>query len=153
MIMPIVLRRARLVNQLAAAQAFSAMPAAASKPEITEILLYPVAEPVSRRQYSVVRVRTRGGITGFGEGPAVSAGQFAGVRQFWAGRPATSYVTSGPALPLAGAMDMALLDIMGKAGKAPVFRLLGGPTRDKARVLVQLTGATPAEKTGGLSRA
>src|SRR5437899_517212 len=107
-------RRARL-SRVLAAQPAVAMPIAASKLEITEILLYPVAEPVSRRQYSVVRVRTRGGITGFGEGPAVSAGQFAKARQFWTGRPATSYVTTGPALPLAGAMDMALLDIMGKA--------------------------------------
>jgi galactonate dehydratase len=145
-------RRARLA-QVMAAQTAAASPAAASKLEIVDVRLYQLAEPVSRRLYSVVRVRTRGGITGFGEGPAVAAAEFARVRQFWTGRPATSYVTSGVTLPLSGAMNMALLDIVGKAAKAPVFRISGGPTRHKVRALAHLDGSTTGEKTSSLTRA
>jgi galactonate dehydratase len=42
---------------------------------------------------------------------------------------------------------------VGKAAKAPIFRLLGGPTRNKARALVHLTGTTTAEKAASLARA
>src|SRR5262249_11225907 len=92
--------------------------------------------------YSVVEVRTSGGLTGYGEGPPVASAGFADARKFWIGRAATSYVTAGPALPLAGAMDMALLDIFGKACNAPVYRVLGGPTRNKVRAFASVQ--TPA---------
>lgn len=123
-------RRARL-SGIIAAQVVAATPD--SRLEITEVRLFPVREPVSHRSYSIVRVRTRGGLTGFGEGTFVPDSQFSRTQQYWMGKPATSYTTIGPPLPLSGALDMALLDIIGKAANAPVYRVLGGPTRNKIR--------------------
>lgn len=106
-----------------------------SRLEITEIRLFAVREPVSHRTYSVVRVRTRGGLIGFGEGPPISDSQFSPTQQYWIGKAATSYTTTGPLLPLSGAVDIALLDIIGKAANAPVHRVLGGPTRNRIRAI------------------
>jgi len=145
-------RRSRLSN-IIAAQVAAAAPASTGKLEITEIRQFTVREPVSQRSYNVVRVRTRGGLTGFGEGPPGSDADFARAQKFWMGRPATSYVTTGPSSPLSGAINMALLDIIGKSCNAPVYRLLGGPTRNKARAFTSLTGSTTAEKVAGLARA
>ena len=123
-------RRARL-SAIIAAQVVAAVPD--PRLEITEVRLFPVREPVSHRIYSIVRVRTRGGLSGYGEGPSISDSQFSQTQQYWVGKAATSYTTTGPQLPLSGAVDMALLDIIGKAANAPVYRVLGGPTRNKVR--------------------
>jgi galactonate dehydratase len=139
-------RRARLSIALAA-QAGTAP--AADRLRIAELRLHPVREPISGRLYAVVEVRTREGITGFGEAPETSPAEFARARRFWEGRAATAYATAGVAAPLGGAMNMAALDIMGKAAKAPVYRLLGGPTRSKARVFASLQDGGPE----GLERA
>jgi galactonate dehydratase len=48
---------------------------------------------------------------------------------------------------------MALLDLVGKACNAPVYRVLGGPTRNKARALVALAGSTNAELMASLDKA
>jgi galactonate dehydratase len=123
-------RRDRL-SGIIAAQVAAAVPD--SRLEITEIRLFRVREPVSHRSYSIVRVRTRRGLTGFGEGPPVPDSEFAPIQQYWMGKPATSYTTTGPLLPLSGAVDIALFDIIGKNANAPVYPVLGGPTRNKVR--------------------
>ena len=64
--------------------------------EIVDFKLYPIREPVSKRTYTVVRARTRDGITGFGEGPLASESDFAVARRFWTGRPASSYMAQAP---------------------------------------------------------
>src|SRR5438105_96751 len=99
-------RRARLSGIIAAQASPSVQD---SRFEIIEVRLFPVREPVSHRSYSIVRVRTRGGLSGFGEGPPITDSQFSQTRQYWVGKAATSYTTSGPQLPLSGAIDMALL--------------------------------------------
>jgi L-alanine-DL-glutamate epimerase-like enolase superfamily enzyme len=40
--------------------------------------------------------------------------------------------------PVAAAINIALLDLYGQQAKAPVFQLLGGPTRFKVRALTTL---------------
>jgi len=54
--------------------------------------------------------------------------------------------------PARGGLNMALLDIVGKITKAPVYRVLGGPTRFKARAVARLTGSTDIELQQDMQR-
>lgn len=127
--------------------------------EITEVTAHPLREPASGRTYTVVRLHTRGGITGYGECRAAPRAELARARQSLQGLPATAYeliaqrlIESGGS-DLAGALNMALLDIAGKAAKAPVYQLVGGPTRFKARALAPLSGASDDALVAAMKRA
>jgi galactonate dehydratase len=71
--------------------------------------------------------------------------------------PATSYEVIARSLTSLGglraAINSALLDIVGKAAKAPVYQVLGGPTRFKARALAPLTGDSDAALVASMQRA
>src|SRR5207302_6374133 len=54
---------------------------------------------------------------------------------------------------LAAALNMAMLDLVGRSVKAPIYQVLGGPTRNKCRALATLEGATDAELTTAVRRA
>ena len=57
-----------------------------------------------------------------------------------------TFYREGPVLmSTIGAIDVALWDIAGKYYNTPVYRLLGGPTRNKIRVYVHI-GDLPPEK-------
>ena len=144
MSMAIVRRRQRL-SGLVAAQIAAAGPATGNKLEITELRFFPVREPASGRSYGVLRVTTRSGLSGFGECARATADEVHQAEQGCVGRQATSYVTLEAPPSLAGALNMAVLDIIGKSSNAPVYRLLGGPTRHKVRALALLHGTTDAE--------
>lgn len=125
-------RRERLTRGFAAQAA-----AATSKPsalDITEIRHFPVREPVSGSRYSLLRVKTRSGVTGWGECTFHPTADLKSLETTWLGKPAHTYAAIHPSTPFAAALDMALLDIVGKACNAPIYRVLGGPTRHKVRI-------------------
>jgi galactonate dehydratase len=97
--------------------------------------------------YVLLRVQTQSGIVGYGECKDLSGTDLKAVSEALQGRPAYAYEALGPLVPqnAQGAVNMALLDVVGKATKAPVYRVLGGPTRNKARAIVRLTGASDDE--------
>jgi galactonate dehydratase len=101
---------------------------------VAEIRWFPVREPVSGNRYTLVRVKTRSGLTGWGECAQAAEHEAKALEKDWLGKSATLYAAIDWSSPLAGALDMALLDIAGKACRAPVYRVLGGPTRHKIRV-------------------
>jgi galactonate dehydratase len=145
-------RRQKLAGVMAL-QAAGAAAATAGRDihSIAEVRTYTVREPVSRRSYTFVRLHTASGLTGWGEGPRVNADEAAKARAAIAGKPATAWAVTTTGTALDPAIHMAMLDLSGKASKAPVYRLLGGPTRFKARALAALHGNTDAELTSSLS--
>jgi galactonate dehydratase len=134
-----VRRRARLspgfVPQTAAVIANS------SALDVAEIRHFPLREPVSGKRYSLLRVKTRSGLTGWGECAASFGDELKALEFSWVGKPAYTYASITPSTPLGGALDMALLDIIGKACNAPIYRVLGGPTRSKIRAYGSPSGS------------
>jgi galactonate dehydratase len=110
--------------------------AAAPRPaalDITEIRHFALREPVSGTRYSLLKVTTRSGLTGWGECGFDTNADFNALQSEWIGKPANTYATIAPSTPFRAALDIAMLDILGKAANAPVYRVLGGPTRNKVR--------------------
>jgi len=100
---------------------------------ITEMRWFPVREPRSGNRYTLLRMKTRSGLTGWGECAHAAEQDSRALEKDWIGKSATLYAAIDSSSPLAGALDMALLDILGKACRAPLYRVLGGPTRHKVR--------------------
>jgi len=127
--------------------------------EITGLAVHPLREPASGRRYTVLRLQTRGGIMGYGECLAAPPAEISRVREALDGLPATAFEVAAERLQktgapnLDGAVNMALLDIAGKAARAPVYQLLGGPTRHKARALAPLTGDSDEALVASMQRA
>ena len=137
-------RRSRLA---AAIQTPPAAPASRAEPdglEVTDLRAFRLREPVSRQRYAILRIQTRSGVVGYGETASVAADELAQAKTIVLGKSATAYEVVRQqllALPnLEAAVNIALLDIIGKFAKAPIYQLLGGPTRYRVRVMTALTG-------------
>jgi galactonate dehydratase len=118
---------------------------------VKDLRAFPLREPDSGRTYTMVRLETRGGMAGWGEcGPAIAAGEIDAAKQALEGLGANAYEVAWRRLDkspgLRAGIDMALLDIAGQQSKAPVYQVLGGPTRNKCRAYVPLEGAAALER-------
>jgi galactonate dehydratase len=140
----IAARRARLLSAIPMqAQAASNDPLA-----VADVRFFPVREPESGRKYTVVRVSTRNGLQGYGEAAGAVRTHWDETRQAITGLAASAYEVARVRLAatpaMSAAVNMALLDILGKQTKAPCYQVLGGPTRFKARALAPLAEGTAA---------
>jgi galactonate dehydratase len=124
--------------------------------KITRVTPRAVAEPGGRR-YIVVRLDTDEGMSGYAETEAGPAPQVAIDRlkrelQALAGVDPARAIRVDEELRLGGASqesravaNLACLDILGKATRASVYELLGGPTRNKVRAMAVLAAGSDAE--------
>jgi len=114
--------------------------------EMSALDAFPVREPVSKRAYTCLRLGTRSGANGYGECSRISPADLATLRTAIRGKEAAGFESirrglNVSASALAG-LNMAMLDVLGQFTKAPVFQVLGGPTRNKARALARIDGDT-----------
>ena len=123
-------RRERLRLPIAPQTVAAARPGAL---DITDIRHFPVREPVSGNRYSLLRIATRSGLVGWGECGYNPNADLKALQSAWEGKPANAYATIAPSTPFRAALDIALLDVLGKAANTPLYRVLGGPTRNKVR--------------------
>jgi galactonate dehydratase len=126
-------------------------PAAATIPAgphaIVDVRAYAVPLSGTDGPYVVMQFKTQSGLAGYGECKELSGADLKATREAVLGRSASAYEALRPLVPrnAQAALDMALLDILGKTTKAPVYRVLGGPTRNKARAIVRLAGNSDEE--------
>jgi len=129
-----------------------------------------VREPASGRAHLIVEVHTEADVTGVGEAPALPdaaaalsrlrsveesvIGQDALAAEALRVRLAQAHPQAEDALvPVQAALNMALLDILGKRAEAPLYEALGGPTRQKARALAHLHGGDKSELLDSMAEA
>jgi len=125
--------------------------------KITEV------EPLPIDRFLFVQVHTDAGISGLGESGAWghTEASEAALRKFgrylvgqdpfriehhWNVMYRSGHFRGAAIMGAISAIDIALWDIKGKALGRPVYELLGGKTRDKARVYVHVKGPTVEEQ-------
>lgn len=118
---------------------------------------FPVREPVSKRVYTCLRLGTRSGATGFGECSRIAPTDLTTLRGAIQGKEASSFESIRRGLMVSraalAALDMAMLDLVGKFTNAPVYQVLGGPTRNQVRALVRIEGETDDAVVAGVTQA
>jgi len=101
-------------------------------------------EPPGKRSYTVLRIRTAGGVDGYGECGPLPDGMLVKAMESLKGAAATALESAAARLErfphASGAVNIALLDICAKLARASVYQFLGGPTRARARALTALEG-------------
>ncbi len=148
----------RTRRKLPAAAAVLFAPPPADHPlNIVDFRAWRLKEPASNRRYTVVRVKSQSGTTGYGEGGPALAAEITAGRTATLGRRATESEFIRAALhhlpALEAAVNNAMLDLVSRAKNLPIYQYLGGPVRFKARILAHLEGRTAAESAPSLDRA
>lgn len=137
--------------------AFAPQAAAPGPLSIANARGWRLREPASGRRYTVLRLETRNGLVGYGEGGPASSAEIAEAKAAVVGRRPneTEFIRHRlAAVPaMEAAVNCAFLDLLGKQTKVPVYQFLGGPTRFKARVLAHLEGQTEDALAGPLRSA
>jgi galactonate dehydratase len=124
---------------------------------IAQVRAWRLKEPVSSRRYTVVKLQSQSGDTGYGEGGPATAAEIAEAKTAVTGRRATesefirARLKTIPAME--AAINNAMLDLISRSRKIPIYQYLGGPTRFKARLLAQLEGTDEASAGAPLERA
>jgi galactonate dehydratase len=137
--------------------AFAPQSAPTDKRAIANLRGWRLREPSSGRSYTVLRLETREGFVGYGEGGPASHAEILEARAAAVGRRPNesefirNRLSAFPAME--AAVNNAFLDLLAKSAKAPVYQLLGGPTRFKARVLASLEGQKTEDLETQLKRA
>jgi galactonate dehydratase len=151
----VLLRRERL--GMASAMVENSPGQAEGDLAIKDVKGWTLREPVSKRAYTVIKIQTGSGLTGYGECALLSPAEFAEAKKTITGVPATSFEIVAPKLAMyptaRAALNIAMLDVVGKIAKAPIFQVLGGPTRYKARVVTPITGDTDLALIDSMKRA
>ncbi len=148
-----------------ASLAASAQAATAPLPEIaiTGIDAWAIRSSPEAAPRLVIAVRTTAGLTGYGEtiagtDPAFSVAEVLRHAEVLEGMDALASMAVRVSLsaappPIRGAVDIALLDVRGKIADAPVYDLLSGRTRDKARAMAALRGGSEEQLSQQLAAA
>jgi galactonate dehydratase len=152
-----------------AALAAPAAPASTPQVAIRDVTARAVREPAGGRTYVIVTVETDAGVTGVGEtharpDPRTAVARILEQKANLVGQDALAAETvhrllavrnngRGDLAPVQAAVNMALLDILGKLSKAPVYQVAGGPTRNKARAFAHLHGTDELALKASLQRA
>ncbi|MEE2885179.1 MAG: galactonate dehydratase [Chloroflexota bacterium] len=127
-------------------------------------------EPLMIDRYLFVRITTDSGHIGIGESGSWGflEASFAAIGKFgkyligkdplliehhWQYMYRFSHFRGAAIMGAISAIDIALWDIKGKFFDAPVYQLLGGKTRDKARVYYHVFGSTKKELITGVKEA
>jgi len=99
-----------------------------------------------------LRITTRDGLLGIGPLGTVPppAHDLQELPAKLSGYPAHAWAALQLPESVVGAVNIALLDIVGKHARAPVFQVLGGPTRFKVRVMARLPVGGESQAIRGL---
>jgi galactonate dehydratase len=125
--------------------------------EMAALDAFPVREPVSKRAYTCLRLRARLGATGYGECSRISPAELSALRGAILGKEASTFESIRRGMTVSSSalagLDMAMLDLAGKFMNAPVYQVLGGPTRNQARALARIEGETDEALVAAVAQA
>lgn len=142
----------------------------AGRVAISDVAVFAIRQPKDPTESVVIEVRTDSGMSGWGEAPAdpdltSAVRTIAACKPHLVGLDVTATASVGMVLNklptpenrrersiAQAAVNMALMDVLGKLSNAPTYEFLGGPTRTKARALTSLRGADEAQLIESLNR-